>query len=325
MRQTPLFLYHKLGELNLVKESSIATPNLSESPARERGAPIRCARMKRISNLKFASSASLLDSQARILLCLHLSRIDVSEPATFHRCLDSLARFYNSQITVRVGYLVSSFVALIAVFALTKEWLASLVAYAAETVLTIPLSQISTIWIETLVLGIDACFFLVYIFGKFHFCFRYLLGRMQYYQALSEIVWDHMGITPSTRSMYHVELLRQRAVGEKGIGINEAILSLFEARLSVSIWHRKHSNLRLNASENKDLRTELQQTLRSIEPFAVTHDDICWVGHTYYAQPAPLFGRWNKADLLLLAHRDALRGYRQHVRRYVESLGEAQS
>ena len=68
---------------------------------------------------------------------------------------------------------------------------------------------------------------------------------------------------------------------------------------------------------------QLQEKLRKIQPFAITDDSVCWIGHTYYAQTAPLFRFWNRADLLLLADRYALKGYRKDVEEYVECLEKA--
>lgn len=148
------------------------------------------------------------------------------------RLLDSLARFYNSQITVHVGYALS-------IFLFTAG--AALALFTSIVVRPEPMSL--DIGIVRLGDGLVRYFTLAMIFvgvtvlflGSFHLSVRYLFARKQYYECLSQIVAEHMGLkTPhpwqtDPRTMQ----LKEWALATR-TGIEGAIISLFEARLFLS-------------------------------------------------------------------------------------------
>lgn len=217
---------------------------------------------------------------------------------------------------MHVGYLVSSFVALVAALALTRQWLTSLTQLLIMRFVASP--NVTSFYAETIFLAIALVIFLYYFFGARLVCVKWLLGRMLYYEALSEIVWNHMGTNIQGQSIGTFVQLRDRAVK---MGVSQAVISLFEANLSVSLWHRKHSKVDLGDKQNETLKDQLQKSLR--KPFNITDDSICWVTQKYYDQPAPLWRRWNRADLLFIAYRYVLDGYRKDKKRYVEDLENA--
>jgi hypothetical protein len=207
-------------------------------------------------------------------------------------------------------------VALVAALALTRQWLTSLTQLLIMRFVASP--DVTSFYAETIFLAIALVIFLYYFFGARLVCVKWLLGRMLYYEALSEIVWYHMGTNIQGQSIGTFMQLRDRAVK---MGVSQAVISLFEANLSVSLWYRKHSKVDLGDKQNETLKDQLQKSLR--KPFNITDDSICWVTQKYYDHPAPLWRRWNRADLLLIAYRYALDGYRRDMKRYVEDLENA--
>lgn len=143
--------------------------------------------------------------------------------------LDSLARYYNSQITAHVGYLIS-------VFALAFGGLiavgTSLVLRTESDALTLgPLSIGDTymrVGVPVILLGL----LFLWILGGLPYSLKYLVGRTQYYIGLSQIVFEHMGLETRHGDPI-VQTLRERALKDNH-GIDHAIVSLFEGRLFVS-------------------------------------------------------------------------------------------
>lgn len=248
------------------------------------------------------------------------------------RSLDSVGGLYNSQITVHVGYAITVtavvVTGLLALFSfieqIIRDWALACIRSDA-TFLAIVLETIATV-------PFFISLFVAYFFGYWPWprfvSFTYLFGRIRYYMALSQLVWEHMGISVGTGDVSVFYTLKERAVGKEGKGIDEAIISLFEARLSVSLWHRRHPGLTLSgdprtlSDELLELRKRLQAELESAEVLRVVSANICDVSRAYYEQRAPLWGRRNLADLLHLAYSPALEGSRKGSREIIEGLGE---
>jgi hypothetical protein len=146
--------------------------------------------------------------------------------------LDSLARFYNSQITAHVGYQIS----------VTVGLLATLLTFSSIGVQL--LDKHTPYWIVVIVFD-GVCLFLYFSLPRPSFVFRYLLGTTQYYQEMSYIVFEHMGLR-SRNGDGDFKTLKDRALRRKredksgktceGMegGIEKAVMSLLEARLFVS-------------------------------------------------------------------------------------------
>jgi len=142
------------------------------------------------------------------------------------RRLDSLARYYNSQTTAHVGYLIS----------VTGFLLGTSLAFSASVVLwtgnyqeRIGLNDGFLRVIVPLVLFVALA---LWALGRFTFSLKYLLGGVQYNIVLSFIVFEHMGLQRQIDSN-HVKMLRIRA-DRSDKGIEVALRSLFEARLFAS-------------------------------------------------------------------------------------------
>ena len=134
--------------------------------------------------------------------------------------LGVLGSSYDSQATQHVGYLISS------VLGYFVPW--SLV-FASRWFSSLPECLTFSLVVLFLVLGI-----------LYSLCVPvYLLVRVQYYSALSEIVWEHMGLKNSNLWVRKELKTRvfQRAKGKyPGThGIVRAIVTLFEARLYLSM------------------------------------------------------------------------------------------
>lgn len=150
--------------------------------------------------------------------------------------LDSWARFYNSQLTAHVGYLVSVF-AFVGAASLGFSTSVLLRNDKYESILGV--IQVQDALVRYGIPVILVALFFFWLLSTRKFCFRYLLGGVQYYVVMSYIVFEHMGLTDNDGR--RTALLRDRAVrmpsgilrGRPG-GIQRALLSLFEARLFVS-------------------------------------------------------------------------------------------
>jgi hypothetical protein len=214
-------------------------------------------------------------------------------PNQYTRALAALARFYNSQVTVHVGYLLTSFVGLLALFSLTREWIQGgiyfLILLFPSGLLPIPLtaSETAIIWTAMVFLVILGAYLIAPL--RYPVCFGYFLGRTQYYICLSEIIWTHMGIT--TRDRIYVERLMNRILANDELnGIRAAVMRTFELYLCVSICLRKH--------------TVFDPSW--FPAFSATKEDISAADFYYNRR---ILRAWNLADLLTRLYRHSLQAY----------------
>jgi hypothetical protein len=143
--------------------------------------------------------------------------------------LDNLARSYNQQSTVHAGYLLTALISLVALYNPLND-----IVKLVVSLLLSSLQPYTSLISIVIILGL--CVFFTYGLPLF----KYLLGRIQLYTCLSEIVWDHMG--NSGNQEYFQKLKRRTRMfgGEKMYGIQDAILSYFEASLYVSRCREKN-------------------------------------------------------------------------------------
>jgi hypothetical protein len=192
-----------------------------------------------------------------------------AKPEEYLSKLDSLARFYNSQLTAHVGYLIS-ISALVGALFLTL--LSSVVLN-----LDFPESwRVATILVMTIGL-------LLYVLGDFipYVSFPYLYARTAFYSALSDLTWEHMGLkTP----MFDAELVKLRERATR-IGAEYAIVTMFQARLFVSRCLSKGFKDKIARSLDAFLIEPKEMTLFPL-------DDK----HRYYNQdlPFPLAILWRR-------------------------------
>jgi hypothetical protein len=137
------------------------------------------------------------------------------------RKLDSLARFYNSQGTAHIGYLITSIVIYCAVFNIFQpaqafKDLLQINAFASSSIVVVIFLVLLPVWIWM------------------PFSSRYQLARTQFYMQLSEIVWEHMGVNNPKA----FESLKERTTSEY-TSIQAAVYALFEARLYRSLWKKE--------------------------------------------------------------------------------------
>lgn len=222
------------------------------------------------------------------------------------RLLDSLARYYNSQITVHAGYLLTSIALIFTVFAIIKDSLQDAVQVGLLWVFK-AIPSYASFLVTLLLFAILLTFFLVVPF-PYPVCFKYFLGRTQLYICLSEVVWEHMGITGVT-SVYLKEM-RERVFRQKPdgtpIGIRLATLTAFEARLYISECIRSNMTLRSNWRDGF---------------YLLNSETICKeTGPKYTGQKIQLF-KWlgyDKSALLFLAYSGSLKSYVQHYHKWVK-------
>lgn len=143
--------------------------------------------------------------------------------------LDSMARFYNSQITGHVGYFLTSVVGYFAVWSVAVfPWMSR----------WIPQQDVA-LWSAILAVVVFAIYFVVPLPPSP----TYFLARIQYYSALSGVVWDHMGLNSSKKDVFYA--LKHRAYptadndgSSDRLGVTRAVTELFEARLYLSLPKR---------------------------------------------------------------------------------------
>jgi hypothetical protein len=136
-----------------------------------------------------------------------------AENDEYIRLLDSLARFYNSEVTVHVGYLLTL----------------AVVFFTLLTLVSQRLTQGLPLWefIEYVILAFSGLCVLMYP------VFRYAVARYFYYSALSEIVWQHMGLQGHETKWLDALKTRATRSGTRE-GIHQSIMTMFEARLYIS-------------------------------------------------------------------------------------------
>jgi hypothetical protein len=164
-----------------------------------------------------------------------------NENDAYLRLLDSLARFYNSEITAHVGYAATVTVSVLAAL-LAFSSLVIQLRYGLSNLLRNWVPWITSFWVVVLVVFVVAFFLTVFSLAPLQYLsLRYLFGRTQYYVALSQIVFEHMGLESRLMSREQdlfLKTLQAKAVGTPH-GIEGGVISLFEARLFVSRCFRK--------------------------------------------------------------------------------------
>jgi hypothetical protein len=185
--------------------------------------------------------------------------------------LDSLARFYNSQTTAHVGYLISVsaflFGGCLAISTSVVFWTGN---YHAAIGLDDRFVRIAVPLFLLVVLFLWAL-------GRFTFSLKYLLGGVQYNVVLSYMVFEHMGLLQHIGSD-HVRMLSIRAWrSEKGI--EGALRSLFEARLFAS----KCMELGIRTKERQ--RRQREYTRENRAKFDVQGNEVELVSEDYFNSP----------------------------------------
>ena len=203
--------------------------------------------------------------------------------------MDSLARFYNSEFIAHIGYQVAT-------LGLAVALSPTIVSIIADTIVFF-YSAIPKVYATWIVVVIYAVLFLVWFTGCFPYSFRYLHGRSQYYAAISEIIWDHMGMLAGSTDKRTTEL-RNRLFGmeqwskREELGMPAGIQVLFEAYLYFSICKKLGRGNEIAAH---------------FDPFHV-NEELCRIEGKYYSGQKSLV--WDRTDLLLLAYTPTLNHYR---------------
>lgn len=187
--------------------------------------------------------------------------------------LDSLARFYNSQIIAHVGYTLTTLILFVTLY---FGLLADIVSWQ------LPFGRI--ILFAVLLIA----FILFPFLGKFWSGFDYLsrltplyhFARMKYYTALTEIVWDHMGLTRSGDT--HFETLQTRA---ESLSILHAIMKLFEAWLYVSL--RRSSNDPEFQLNKKELKSNEEEQANPESKSLDRQYEACTISVNSYLEKSP--------------------------------------
>ena len=231
------------------------------------------------------------------------------EDPHYFRNLDSLARFYNSQGTAHVGYLITSVVLYVTIFSIVQptKALEDLLGYFGLEVHPL-VASIVVVVIFFLLLPV--CMYL-----PFSFSFRYQLARTQFYMELSSIVWEHMGLNRTAE----IEPLRKRATDED-TEIQGAVMDLLGARLYRYLWISRDER-EPPKEDNGELWMQVfhveclfwqasedyQELVKSddYKNFLVTID-----------KDRKVLGVWKYGDLLWTAHRGTVKNYGKTDQRY---------
>jgi hypothetical protein len=229
----------------------------------------------------------------------------------YTRLLDSLARFYNSQISAHVGYtitvsaaVVGTAWALISSIVLRPEQIAlRLGPISAPESWSIAFDLIIRVMALAIVFAGVPTFFLV---GFSRFSFEYLYGRTQYYIALSEIVSNHIGLKTqgAWRSAY-AERWRKKALSYEA-GIENAIICQFEANLFLSrcVQHKGFEKLLEDDKWVDKYLAAFDLTVDALGP---------WTRKGPYTRT--ILGRWRLVDLLYLAYKPRIEEYCKEERK----------
>ena len=208
------------------------------------------------------------------------------------RKLDSLARFYNSEKTVHAGYLITSFVVIVALLStianvVFSQTLQGLIFCQRVAVMSAVLATVC------------ACYF--FINKPLPFLFTYLFGRMQFYNCLSEMTWLHMGVTTNDNDF--VRRLRIRTSSSDLDGIRSSLIRLFEAYLYVSAFRQKRG---IEPSKDADDEPEELRSTNWRERFACDGLDFNWTSQYYNGK---LLWAWDRTTVLLRAYKSQLNEY----------------
>jgi hypothetical protein len=237
-----------------------------------------------------------------------LTSKDETEPkpdyiSEYMTLLDSQARFYNSEETVHAGYLIASFVGLLALFNLIRGDVIQFFGWICFW------ANVSPALAPALAYSLLGVLLILYLLlnKPLPFLFPYLLGRVQYYGTLSWIVWEHMGVTGATEE-YFVSL-RSRVLRkhEKDypLGLSLAIKSLFEARLYVSLCLNSKKKPEPNWWEHFYLLEN--EATRLYDPNMTPEENK--EEHPLYSK-GEIFSIFSKTKLLHLAYQPTLDSYR---------------
>jgi hypothetical protein len=225
------------------------------------------------------------------------------------RVLDGFARFYNSQITAHAGYMLATGIGVFTGFIAIIVNSDKIVGFLGER-------GIPWYWWVLILIGAFVLYFSSYGWPS-PFCWIssiYHFARLQYYDALSEAVLNHLPYTSTdAKGLYYTEL-RKRAIepyddfGEVGIlGIGNAILRLFEARLYVSCQRDKKD---IDGYELNPHEQALFHLSSFYEHFTLGR---CYAGKEIR------FWRKTYSDLLLVAYRNTLLRYCRDAQRTPDS------
>jgi hypothetical protein len=234
---------------------------------------------------------------------------DLDDEEKYLTRLDSLASSYNAEVLAHIGYELTLFSvaagSLLAtanplwapfVGALIDLWTRPNVPFAWWTV------AFALLWVFLAILAV------MWFFGCFHipYSFKYLLGRSQYYLAMSEIIWAHMGVAV-TPALY--ASLRER-VTRLGGGQRHAIQKLFEAQLYLSNYGIKVSKggRKDDSAVAKNLVSYFGIGVNEIaEDGKFCENPIISLTDQYYNKVILML--WKRADLLTLAYEPTFRDY----------------
>jgi hypothetical protein len=195
-----------------------------------------CVQIDAAQNLRYTEDVIRITIEGRAMSQEHkvvynqLAREQAQQldDADYLRLLDALGRFYNSEMTQHVGYLITSAVTYLALFALAIQ------AGSIDLLLGLLPSAIRSVMVDVivslLIFLIPSVIYFALPIPPFPL---YMLSRVQYYGELSGAVWDHMGLTNSDPK-YREELknrMFQRVIESMSGGTIQAVMSLFEARL----------------------------------------------------------------------------------------------
>ena len=224
------------------------------------------------------------------------------EDDEYRRLFDSLARFYNSQITAHVGYFLTSVVAYVAVFSMFKDLLySSFVSQLGDQPASILVFSLFVL------VGVAYCLFPI-PYPPFPV---YLLARTQYYVILSELAWSHMGVNEASQRQFCVlkdRALQIRSVGDSGpypLGLQHAVQSMFEAALYCSYVNEDKRSA--GWQEVFRLETYIAQ---GFNPPSYTSEFVVWKV------------RYPLKSLLRIAYRIRIDGY---VRAHTEEVKEGRA
>jgi hypothetical protein len=225
------------------------------------------------------------------------------------RRLDSLARFYNSQATAHIGYLITSIVIYCAIFNIfqpvqtLKELLKINTYVATDVIVTIVFFVIFVLW------------------AYMPFSSYYQLGRTQFYMELSQIVWEHMKVNnPAVFDPF-----RKRATAED-MAIQYAVMTLLEARLYRSLWLKKHQREPPESHNGQKWLNTFYVNERLFDESINTYEDLIkspkYEAYLSSYVDRPILGIWkfpgfDRSKLLFDAHSRSMKGYPKHDHRFL--------
>jgi hypothetical protein len=204
------------------------------------------------------------------------------------RVVDGLLRFFNSQNTSHGGYLLT-----MAVIGLTISNL----ALSFNVWITRLLGWPEYVWPITIIS--------VTLIGLY-FAIEWMVARLQYYIALSEVALNHLpytGIGPTGSMELYYGIMKTRALESPNpLGVRNAISRLFEARLYVSCQREKKK------AENYELNEKEQETFHLSDYYS--HGQF-WTGLGPCYAKHNILWIWPQTNLLLKAYRKTLKSYEE--------------